>query len=34
VLLNTCAIREKAEEKVYNLLGQLAPLKAKRPEWS
>jgi len=31
VLLNTCAIREKAEEKVYNLLGQLAPLKAKRP---
>jgi len=31
VLLNTCAIREKAEEKVYNLLGQLAPLKARRP---
>lgn len=30
VLLNTCAIREKAEEKVYNLLGQLAPLKARR----
>jgi len=32
VLLNTCAIREKAEEKVYNLLGQLAPLKARRPQ--
>lgn len=32
VLLNTCAIREKAEEKVYNLLGQLGPLKARRPE--
>jgi tRNA-2-methylthio-N6-dimethylallyladenosine synthase len=31
VLLNTCAIREKAEDKVYNLLGQLAPLKARRP---
>ncbi|MCU0225217.1 MAG: tRNA (N6-isopentenyl adenosine(37)-C2)-methylthiotransferase MiaB [Acidobacteria bacterium] len=31
VLLNTCAIREKAEDKVYNLLAQLAPLKARRP---
>lgn len=32
VLLNTCSIREKAEEKVYSELGRLAPLKRERPE--
>lgn len=32
VLLNTCAIREKAEEKVYSVLGQLVPIKRERPE--
>lgn len=32
VLLNTCAIREKAEEKVYQVLGKLAGLKRRRPE--
>ena len=31
VLLNTCAIREKAENKVYSLLGELAPLKQTNP---
>ncbi len=32
ILLNTCAVRQKAEEKVYSLLGRLKPLKKKRPE--
>jgi tRNA-2-methylthio-N6-dimethylallyladenosine synthase len=32
ILLNTCAIREKAEEKVYSKLGELKRLKATRPE--
>lgn len=32
VLLNTCAIREKAEEKVYSELGRLRPLKEARPD--
>ncbi|MFN7966065.1 MAG: tRNA (N6-isopentenyl adenosine(37)-C2)-methylthiotransferase MiaB [Acidobacteriota bacterium] len=31
VLLNTCAIREKAEDRVYQALGELAPLKKRRP---
>jgi tRNA-2-methylthio-N6-dimethylallyladenosine synthase len=31
VLLNTCSIREKAEEKVYSELGRLLPLKRDRP---
>jgi tRNA-2-methylthio-N6-dimethylallyladenosine synthase len=31
VIVNTCAIREKAEEKVYSKLGQLRALKARRP---
>src|SRR5512140_2537019 len=30
-LINTCAIRRKAEEKVKSLLGSLKFLKAKRP---
>jgi tRNA-2-methylthio-N6-dimethylallyladenosine synthase len=32
ILLNTCAIREKAEEKVFSRLGELRRLKAGRPE--
>jgi tRNA-2-methylthio-N6-dimethylallyladenosine synthase len=31
ILLNTCAIREKAEEKVFSKLGELKRLKARRP---
>src|SRR5688572_1205508 len=32
ILVNTCAIREKAEDKVYSKLGRLRELKASRPE--
>jgi tRNA-2-methylthio-N6-dimethylallyladenosine synthase len=32
ILLNTCAIREKAEEKVYSKLGELKRLKRARPD--
>jgi tRNA-2-methylthio-N6-dimethylallyladenosine synthase len=32
ILVNTCAIREKAEEKVFSKLGELKRLKADRPE--
>ncbi|MBI4390305.1 MAG: tRNA (N6-isopentenyl adenosine(37)-C2)-methylthiotransferase MiaB [candidate division NC10 bacterium] len=31
VILNTCSIREKAEQKVYSLLGTLQVLKRERP---
>jgi len=31
VLINTCSIREKAENRVLTMLGQLKPLKAKKP---
>jgi len=31
ILVNTCAIREKAEEKVFSKLGELRLLKAQRP---
>ena len=31
ILLNTCSIREKAEQKVYSLLGRLKPLKQANP---
>ena len=31
IILNTCTIRAKAEQKVYSFLGRLARLKAKRP---
>ncbi|HEX4825620.1 MAG TPA: tRNA (N6-isopentenyl adenosine(37)-C2)-methylthiotransferase MiaB [Candidatus Polarisedimenticolaceae bacterium] len=31
VLLNTCSIREKAQEKVFSELGRLKPLKARKP---
>lgn len=31
ILLNTCSIREKAEQKVYSDLGRLAELKSARP---
>jgi tRNA-2-methylthio-N6-dimethylallyladenosine synthase len=32
LLLNTCSIREKAQEKVFSQLGRWRPLKAARPE--
>ena len=32
VILNTCSIRAKAEQKVFSLLGQLRQQKEKRPE--
>ncbi|MDT8438929.1 MAG: tRNA (N6-isopentenyl adenosine(37)-C2)-methylthiotransferase MiaB [Wenzhouxiangellaceae bacterium] len=32
ILVNTCSIREKAQEKVFSQLGQWRPLKEKRPE--
>lgn len=32
ILINTCSIREKAQEKVFSQLGQWRPLKEKRPE--
>ncbi|MCH7651036.1 MAG: tRNA (N6-isopentenyl adenosine(37)-C2)-methylthiotransferase MiaB, partial [Nitrospinae bacterium] len=32
VLVNTCSIREKAEQKVYSLFGRLKPLKQDNPE--
>lgn len=31
ILLNTCSIREKAEQKVYSFLGRLKPLKEANP---
>ncbi|HHO70211.1 MAG TPA: tRNA (N6-isopentenyl adenosine(37)-C2)-methylthiotransferase MiaB [Halothiobacillus sp.] len=32
ILLNTCSIREKAQEKVFSQLGQWKPLKLKNPD--
>ncbi|HIE39243.1 MAG TPA: tRNA (N6-isopentenyl adenosine(37)-C2)-methylthiotransferase MiaB [Anaerolineae bacterium] len=32
VVLNTCVVRQRAEDKVYGRLGSLKPLKARRPE--
>src|SRR2546421_9314987 len=32
ILVNTCAIREKAEDKVFSKLGELRLLKAQKPE--
>src|SRR3989442_13458710 len=32
ILVNTCAIREKAEDKVFSKLGELRLLKAQRPD--
>lgn len=32
VLINTCSVREKPENKVYNRLGELKRLKTRRPE--
>ncbi|MBL0732664.1 MAG: tRNA (N6-isopentenyl adenosine(37)-C2)-methylthiotransferase MiaB [Desulfosarcina sp.] len=32
IIVNTCAIREKAEQKVFSLLGRLAKLKKKNPD--
>ena len=32
IIVNTCAIRKKAEQKVFSFLGRLAGLKRKRPD--
>ena len=32
LLLNTCSVREKAEEKVFSLLGRWRELKEQRPD--
>ncbi|MGH8252142.1 MAG: tRNA (N6-isopentenyl adenosine(37)-C2)-methylthiotransferase MiaB [Steroidobacteraceae bacterium] len=32
VLLNTCSVREKAQEKVFSQLGRLRPLKDRKPD--
>jgi tRNA-2-methylthio-N6-dimethylallyladenosine synthase len=32
IILNTCAIREKAEEKVFSKLGELKALKSRKPD--
>lgn len=32
ILINTCSIREKAQEKVFSQLGQWRPLKDKKPD--
>ena len=32
IIVNTCAIREKAETRVYGRLGQLKPIKERRPD--
>lgn len=32
ILLNTCSVREKAQEKVFSALGRIRPLKEKNPE--
>ncbi|MCW8827938.1 MAG: tRNA (N6-isopentenyl adenosine(37)-C2)-methylthiotransferase MiaB [Gammaproteobacteria bacterium] len=32
LLLNTCSVREKAQEKVFSLLGKWKPLKQKNPD--
>jgi tRNA-2-methylthio-N6-dimethylallyladenosine synthase len=32
IIVNTCAIRDKAEQKVFSFLGRLAGLKKKRPD--
>ena len=31
IFINTCTIRDKAEQKLFSYLGRLAPLKKKRP---
>ncbi|RTZ98826.1 MAG: tRNA (N6-isopentenyl adenosine(37)-C2)-methylthiotransferase MiaB [Deltaproteobacteria bacterium] len=32
IIVNTCAIRDKAEQKLYSLLGRLAPIKQRNPD--
>ncbi len=32
ILLNTCSVRQHAEDKIYSLLGRLKQLKQQRPE--
>lgn len=32
IIVNTCAVREKAEQKVYSFLGRLAGMKRKKPD--
>ena len=34
ILLNTCSVRDKAEQKFYSELGHLKRLKRQRPEMS
>jgi tRNA-2-methylthio-N6-dimethylallyladenosine synthase len=32
ILVNTCSVRERAEQKLYSYLGRLRPLKERRPD--
>ena len=32
IIINTCSVREKAEQKAFSLLGRMIKLKRKRPE--
>lgn len=32
IIVNTCTIRDKAEQKAFSFLGRLAPLKARKPD--
>ncbi len=32
IIVNTCSIRDKAEQKAFSFLGRLAPLKKRKPE--
>ncbi len=32
VLINTCSVREKPEQKLYSMLGEMKPLRAQRPD--
>ena len=34
IIVNTCTIREKAEQKAFSFLGRMAGLKRKNPGWS
>ena len=32
IFVNTCSIRDKAEQKAFSFLGRLAPLKERKPD--